>query len=190
MLSRSIFFITCVIPLIFFSRCSNISAKKAENNNDSLVYLKHAIGFIREVYGKPDTNFVLSSEVIAMPPDFVESLSDNKELFSKSERDYIREGNYPKITIWNKEDLPELNIISHDSLTALFRSKSGSWEFFYSHLGNGLNSLAYPIFLRSYTLCLQYIETRQGAGVGGYVVLYKWEKGKWVWENKLRKWIN
>src|SRR5258706_15317622 len=93
-------------------------------NQDSIVYVKKSIAFIKEVNRQElsDTNFILADK-----PFSFESFDCNSELFedtaayTKEELSYIKDKKYPSLTRWATEFFGNTKIVSSDTINAIFK---------------------------------------------------------------------
>jgi hypothetical protein len=117
-------------------------------------------------------------------------LFQDSTIFTTSEQQIIRtEIENPKVTQWTNSLVDSVNFISKDTITAIFKDRKRSWDYFYYHYGDRFHSFSAPIFLRNNTLCLFYADYSCGGLCGsGIIMLYRKENGVWKYVRKFCEW--
>ena len=92
---------------------------------------------------------------------------------------------------WLKTIMPNSKFISKDTISSIFSTSMKSWDYFYTHYGNGFHTFMKPVFLRNKTVCIYYSEYHCGflCGHGSLKVLVK-ENDKWHLFSELGQWVS
>ena len=154
-----------------------------EVNQDSIVYLKKCIAFIKEVNKKDlsNTYLILSDKPYSFNySNCIKELLLDSSTFTKEEFSSIKNGIYPSLTKWTIELLGNIKIVSHDTIRSIIRDESKGWSYFHKKIGHDYTSFSVPIFSRNGKYCLFYSEYNCGSlcGVGG-LTLYIKKNNKW-----------
>lgn len=167
---------------------------KPATGQDSSEYIKKGIEFIRQVEGQSLTskNFILDDKPFAFEYyDCLNELLTDSTTFTKDELNYIKNNKFISITKWTKNIFPNIQIISSDTINAIFKDNKKWWAYFYKNYGNSFSSFSFPIFLRDNMYCLFYSDHHCGGLCGGgRLKLYKKEKDGWIEIKSYCNWIS
>jgi len=113
-------------------------------------------------------------------------------VFSTEERAHINREIDKFINFkWRDGLVPQLKMISADTIKSIFADRLKSWRYFYNKYGLYIHEFTKPIFLRNNTICIFYKQFVCGdlCGFGTFDV-YLLKEGKWVAEYHISSWIS
>ncbi|QEC66823.1 hypothetical protein FRZ67_05710 [Panacibacter ginsenosidivorans] len=158
-------------------------------------YIKKSIEFMEQVMGRQinDSSFILDDLPLSFNEFFMDRLiaAADTSFLSKDELRFIEKKRYPSLTYWSKEILPNVKIISHDTIENIFKHKPDGWGYFRKNIGEAINEFSFPVFLRNYTYCIFCFDYSCGWVCGsGKMVLYKKYNNKWVQVKIYCEWVS
>lgn len=160
----------------------------------SLVDRDKIVSFIKQIRQAElvDANFILVDKPFAFEYfGCLDQFLDDSAFYSKEELAFIMKSIKTSPVKWSNGLLGSVNVISKDTIDAIFKDKSKGWNYFNKHFGQSYHIFSVPIFLRNDSLCLFYSSTHCGYECGdGHFILYKRENGKWVVVKTYCNWIS
>jgi hypothetical protein len=94
-------------------------------------------------------------------------------------------------SLWNEMDIPNSLTIPQDSITAIFKDRKRSWDYFHKIYGSSFNSFTIPVFFRNNQLCAFYYEYSCGGLCGeGVFAIYRREKNQWIRWFTIYEWVS
>lgn len=179
--------------------CTQTNTKKQTtielNQIDSIQYINQVIQFVKQLKRQEldDSLFILEDEPSTLDYyDCLQSIFSDTVTFSKTEINIIKkESKKPILKTWTNSLIPNIKIVSADTIRAVFKDNSKGWEYFYKHIGRSISGFSPPIFLRHFSYCVFYSENNCGRLCGeGYLTLYKKEKDKWIAIKSYCRWVS
>jgi len=189
------------IPFDAISRQDGMGIAKTSNldlvipqDSLSLVDRDKIHSFIKQIHPSAlaVSNFILVDKPFAFESfGCLDPFLDDSAFYTKAELDFIMKSIKTSSIKWSNGLLGSVNVISKDTIDAIFKDKSKGWNYFYKHFGQSYYIFSLPIFLRNDTLCLFYSSTHCGYECGdGHFKLYEKEYGKWIEVKTYCNWIS
>lgn len=174
---------------LFLSFCFIALSSCAQKN-----YMAQSVAFIREIKQNElaDSNFILVDKPYAFEYSTCpENFLTDSSFYTKEELALIQKTIKNFSFRWNNELLPEVKIVSSDTVSMIFKDRSKNWRYFNKHIGRGFYTFSMPIFFRNETYCLFYSVYNCGNLCGeGHLILYRKENNKWVALKTYCNWIS
>jgi hypothetical protein len=184
---------------ISIASCGQANNKKQTsdtlNQTDSIEYVHQVIQFIKQV-GQQELNdslFILEDSPSSLDYfDCLKSVLHDTTIFSKTEISIIKkQSKHPLIKSWTNSLIPNIKIVSADTIRNIFKDDSKGWKYFYNHIGRSVSGFSAPIFLKHFSYCLFYSDNSCGGLCGeGHLTLYKKEKDKWIAIKSYCNWVS